>query len=117
MQAGQIEVRFSKHVISYLSGVTQALVGPFPTFVSMVQHHGGSSPASIFARLAGKTGVPSHLPFIFPGIVAIWTQPERGLRKTHGTLRDNIWNESIEPISFRRVLMKSRGKLPRFDGN
>jgi hypothetical protein len=41
--AGQIEVRSSKHVIGYLSGVTSALVGPFPTFVSTVQHHGESS--------------------------------------------------------------------------
>jgi hypothetical protein len=37
--AGQIEVRYSKHIIGYLSGVTPALVGLLPTFVSTVQHH------------------------------------------------------------------------------
>jgi hypothetical protein len=37
--AGQIEVRYSKHIIGCLSGATAALVGPLPTFVSTVQHH------------------------------------------------------------------------------
>jgi hypothetical protein len=31
---------YSRHIIGYLSGVTAALVGPLPTFVSTVQHHG-----------------------------------------------------------------------------
>jgi len=37
--AGQIEVRYSKHIIGYLSGATAALVCPLPTLVSTVQHH------------------------------------------------------------------------------
>jgi hypothetical protein len=79
--AGQIEIRSSKHVIGYLSGVTPALVGPLPTFVSTVQHRGGSSPQGrtltgiMFARFATKAGVRIHLPFIFLGVVAIRTQP------------------------------------------
>ena len=36
---GQIEVRYSKHIIGCLSGATGALVGPLPTFVSTVQPH------------------------------------------------------------------------------
>jgi hypothetical protein len=40
--AGQIEVRSSKHVIGYLSGITPALIGPLPTFVSTV--HGREAP-------------------------------------------------------------------------
>jgi hypothetical protein len=39
---GPIEVRYSKHVISYLSGVPPALVGPLSTFISTVEHRGGS---------------------------------------------------------------------------
>jgi hypothetical protein len=36
-KGGQIEIRFPKHIISYyLSGVTQPLIGPLPTFVSTV---------------------------------------------------------------------------------
>jgi hypothetical protein len=35
--AGQIEVRSSKHVISYLTGVTPTFVGLSPKFVSTVQ--------------------------------------------------------------------------------
>ena len=42
--AGQIEVRSSKHVIGYLSGITPALIGPLPTFVSTVQYHGQEAP-------------------------------------------------------------------------
>jgi hypothetical protein len=41
--AGQIEVGSSKHIVSYLSGVALALIGPLPTFVSTVQHNCCSS--------------------------------------------------------------------------
>jgi hypothetical protein len=37
--AGQIEVRYSKHIICFLSGAMATLVLPLPTFVSTVQHH------------------------------------------------------------------------------
>jgi hypothetical protein len=37
--ASQIEVRYSKYIISCLSGATPALVDPLPTFVSTIQHH------------------------------------------------------------------------------
>jgi hypothetical protein len=63
--AGQIEVRFSKHVISYLSGVTPALVGPFPTFVSTVQHHGGSSPRSFWHVWLGRLESPAIFRLFF----------------------------------------------------
>jgi hypothetical protein len=37
--AGQIQIRYSKHIIGCLSGAMATLVGPLPTFVSTVQHH------------------------------------------------------------------------------
>src|ERR1700747_3568000 len=37
----QIEVRSSKDIIGFLSGVTPALLGPSPAFVSTIEHHGG----------------------------------------------------------------------------
>ncbi len=49
--AGQIEVRSSKHVIGYLGGVTAALIGPSPTFISTGQHHGGLSPGRILSSI------------------------------------------------------------------
>jgi hypothetical protein len=62
--AGQIEVRFSKNVIGYLSGVTPpALVGPFPTFVSTVQHHDGSSPTPIHVCTFREQGRESAVSF------------------------------------------------------
>jgi hypothetical protein len=48
--ASQIEVRSSKHVIRYLSGLTPALVRSLPTFISTVRHHGGSSPSPYIDR-------------------------------------------------------------------
>jgi hypothetical protein len=40
--AGRIEVRSSKHVIGCLSGVTPALIGPWPTLVSTVRNRHGA---------------------------------------------------------------------------